>query len=74
MSLTQNRVINWLIYQNIISDEEKNFFIIINCVNIFNENDIILCKAILKSGPNKGKTCSNKKVDNGLCKRHSKTN
>ncbi len=30
------------------------------------------CKAILKSGPNKGNECGCKKIDaNGLCKRHS---
>ena len=30
------------------------------------------CKAILKSGPNKGKECGCKKIEaNGLCKRHS---
>jgi hypothetical protein len=40
--------------------------------NANTNNDAIFCKAILKSGPNKGKVCSNKKVNNGLCKRHSK--
>ena len=33
------------------------------------------CKSILKSGPNKGKQCSCKTInENGLCKRHSPKN
>jgi len=36
-------------------------------------NDILCCKAILKSGINKGKTCGTKLVnENCLCKRHNK--
>ena len=33
--------------------------------------DVIVCKAILKTGPNKGNQCGCKKIiDNGLCLRH----
>lgn len=36
------------------------------------DEEQIGCKAILKSGPNKGKECGCKKIEaNGLCKRHS---
>ena len=69
-SVVKNVVKN-VVEQNI---QQIPLYIPINDNVNVNENDIILCKAILKSGPNKGKTCSNKKVDNGLCKRHSKTN
>lgn len=35
------------------------------------EEDVIVCKAILKTGPNKGNVCGCKKIiDNGLCMRH----
>ena len=34
--------------------------------------DLLVCKAILKTGPNKGNVCGCKKIlDNGLCMRHS---
>jgi hypothetical protein len=34
-------------------------------------NDLLVCKAILKTGPNKGNVCGCKKIiDNGLCMRH----
>ena len=36
------------------------------------EEDVQMCVAILKSGPNKGNQCGCKKIEaNGLCKRHS---
>jgi predicted transcriptional regulator len=36
------------------------------------DQEQIGCKAVLKSGPNKGKECGCKKIEtNGLCKRHS---
>jgi hypothetical protein len=36
------------------------------------EEDVIVCKTILKTGPNKGNVCGCKKIiDNGLCMRHS---
>jgi hypothetical protein len=36
------------------------------------DEELIGCKAILKSGPNKGTECRCKKIEaNGLCKRHS---
>ena len=35
------------------------------------EENVIVCKAILKTGPNKGNVCGCKKIiDNGLCMRH----
>ena len=34
--------------------------------------DLLVCKAILKTGPNKGNVCGCKKIiNNGLCMRHS---
>ena len=34
-------------------------------------NELLVCKAILKTGPNKGNVCGCKKIiDNGLCMRH----
>jgi len=40
--------------------------------NIASNEDITLCKIILKTGPNKGNECGLKSVDkNGICKRHT---
>ena len=40
--------------------------------NYISEEEIEVCNAILKTGPNKGKLCGCKKIEkNGLCKRHS---
>jgi hypothetical protein len=40
--------------------------------NYVPEQEQICCKAVLKSGSNKGKECGCKKIEaNGLCKRHS---
>jgi hypothetical protein len=54
----------------------KNNKIEKNDINIIKSNiteEILICKAILKTGPNKGNLCGCKKIidkDNGLCARH----
>ena len=52
-------------FENIVEQQNQS-------IQTYISEEEMTCKEILKSGPNKGKSCGCKKIEtNGLCKRHS---
>ena len=46
---------------------------VIGTIDIIENSENLFCPVILKSGANKGNVCGKKNVENGFCKRHSKS-
>jgi len=75
--LENNKIYNKFI--NNINDNNENIVLGSSNINIvidseMNLEDIKYCSEVVKSGKNKGTTCSFKVHKDGLCKRHNKSN
>ena len=71
----QNKKKTPVLNDNTLVIDLTNENVVISCLSeaqnvVANNDQVLLCHEILKTGKNKGTQCGNKVVENNLCKRH----